>query len=131
MKHLSVRFDRCTLCGVCMSVCSRTWAKKDDPALSRISVTNVTGLPMIRVCNQCGGCIPVCPTMALQRDKNGVVQIDRSKCTSCLICVGFCPSAAMFFHEGSPSPFKCVACGLCVKSCPEGVLALAESGGGE
>ena len=126
MKFLKYRLDRCTMCGSCMAACSKAWAKKDDPALSRISVKNVTGLPDIKVCNQCGGCIDVCPSMALERDKNGVVQIRRDRCTSCLMCVEFCPSACMFFSPDIPSPFKCVACGICVKACPQDVLSIVE-----
>ena len=126
MKFLKYRLDRCTMCGSCMAACSKAWAKKDDPALSRISVKNVTALPDIKVCNQCGGCIAVCPSMALERDKNGVVQIRRDKCTSCLMCVEFCPSASMFFSADIPSPFKCVACGICVKACPQDALSIVE-----
>ncbi|MDI9370705.1 MAG: 4Fe-4S binding protein [Synergistaceae bacterium] len=126
MKFLRYSLDKCVMCGACMSACSKLWAKQDNPEMSRISVKNVTGLPDIRVCDQCGGCIAVCPTMALYRDKNGVVQIDREKCTSCLMCVEFCPYASMFFHAEIPSPFKCVACGVCVKACPEGVLSICE-----
>ena len=126
MKFLKPLLDKCVMCGACMSACSKAWAKQDNPGMSRIAVKNVTGLPDIRVCDQCGGCIAVCPSMALQRDKNGVVQIDRKKCTSCLICVEFCPSASMFFHADIDSPFKCVSCGICVKACPEGALSIVE-----
>ena len=127
MKMLKPLLDKCVMCGTCMSACSKAWARADDPELSRIHVRNVTGLPEVDVCDQCGACIAVCPAMALERDRNGVVQIRRDRCTSCLICVGFCPSASMFFSASHPSPFKCVACGLCVKTCPTGALELGNS----
>jgi len=111
-----------------MSACSKAWAKEDSPDLSRIRVKAVTGMADIRVCDQCGGCIAVCPTMALARDKNGIVQIDRKKCTSCLMCVEFCPSASMFFSDRIPSPYKCVACGICARACPEGALEILDTG---
>ena len=128
MKFLKPHPDRCIVCGSCMSACSKTWAKKDDPNLSRIRVEDVAGYPDIHVCDQCGGCIAVCPAMALSRDRNGVVRIDRSRCTSCLMCVGFCPGAAMFFSSRIPSPFKCVACGVCVRACPENALEIVDTG---
>ena len=128
VKLLKTYLDRCVQCGACMSACSKAWAKEDSPELSRIRVETVTGLADIHVCDQCGGCIAVCPTMALSRDTNGIVQIDRKKCTSCLMCVEFCPSASMYFSERIPSPYKCVACGICVRACPEGALELIDTG---
>lgn len=128
MKFLKAHMDKCTQCGACMSACSRAWAKEDSPELSRIKVKAVAGLTEINVCDQCGGCIAVCPTMALARDKNGVIQIDRNRCTSCLMCVEFCPKASMFFSPKIPSPFKCVACGICVSACPEDALQIVDTG---
>ncbi len=128
VKLLKTYLDRCVQCGACMSACSKAWAKEDSPELSRIRVKAVAGMTDIRVCDQCGGCIAVCPTMALSRDKNGVVQIDRKKCTSCLMCVEFCPSASMYFSDRIPSPYKCVACGICVRACPEGALEIIDTG---
>ena len=68
------------------------------------------------------------PDHGLARDKNGIVQIDRKKCTSCLMCVEFCPSASMYFSARIPSPYKCVACGICVRACPEGALEIIDTG---
>ncbi|HOO64048.1 MAG TPA: 4Fe-4S binding protein, partial [Synergistaceae bacterium] len=60
--------------------------------------------------------------------KNGVVRLDNKKCTSCLMCVGFCPTASMFFDaDAQPQPFKCIACGLCATVCPTGALELQNS----
>ena len=67
-------------------------------------------------------------SLALSRDTNGIVQIDRKKCTSCLMCVEFCPSASMYFSARIPSPYKCVACGICVRACPEGALEIIDTG---
>jgi Fe-S-cluster-containing hydrogenase component 2 len=70
----------------------------------------------------------VCPTEALTRDKNGVVQLDKSKCTSCLMCVGYCPTGNMLYAATKQTePFKCVACGLCAKVCPTQALELGKS----
>jgi Fe-S-cluster-containing hydrogenase component 2 len=108
-----------------MSACSKAWFKEDSPALSRITVENKATYPNINVCNQCGACIEVCPTQALERDANGVVQVRKDKCTSCLMCVGFCPSASMRFNGTKQTePFKCISCGICAKACPTGALEL-------
>ncbi len=44
-------------------------------------------------CGDCGGCVEVCPSGALTRDK--IVKVDEEKCTSCGACVGVCPKGAI------------------------------------
>ena len=125
VKLLKTYADKCVRCGACMTACSKAYFKEDDPELSRIRITDVGSMPQMNVCNQCGACIEVCPTQALERDKNGVVQLRMEKCTSCMMCVGYCPTASMFFNADKQSqPFKCIACGLCAKACPAGALEL-------
>lgn len=85
----------------------------------------MAGFANINICSQCGACIGVCPTQAIERDANGVVQVRKDKCISCLMCVGFCPSASMFFDgDKQTEPFKCIACGICARKCPTGALEL-------
>ncbi|MDL2298968.1 4Fe-4S binding protein, partial [Synergistaceae bacterium OttesenSCG-928-D05] len=90
-----------------------------------VKIVDKTGYANINICSQCGACIGVCPTEALERDANGVVQVRKDKCTSCLMCVGFCPTASLLF-EGSKQtePFKCISCGICGRKCPTGALEL-------
>ena len=116
------------MCGACMAACSSAYFKAADPKSSRIQIEEVTGMPKMKVCNQCGACIAVCPTNALERDQNGVVQLRGNKCTGCLMCVGFCDAGNMFFNaERQPEPFKCIACGLCAKACKSEALILDQN----
>jgi len=125
MKVLQVMAEKCVQCRECMSACAKVYFKEDSPNFSRIKVIDKTGFANLNVCSQCGACIGVCPTEALERDAGGVVQLRKNKCTSCLMCVGFCPSASMFFDGSKQSePFKCIACGICAKNCPVGALVL-------
>jgi len=118
------------MCGACVTACSVAYFKADDLKSSRIQIEEVTGMPKIRVCDQCGACIAVCPTRALRRDPNGVVRLHGNKCTGCLMCVGFCDSGYMFFNAArQPEPFKCTACGLCVKACKYDALILMQNQG--
>ena len=127
LKLLKALSDKCTMCGACMTACSKAYFKTDDPKSSRIQVEEVIGMPKVRVCNQCGTCIAVCPTKALERGANGVVQLHRNKCTGCLMCVGFCDEGYLFFNaERQPEPFKCIACGVCAKACESGALAVMQ-----
>ena len=110
----------------CEETCSRTWFKQVDHNKSAIRIITAEGKSAANICTQCGQCIDVCPTLALQRDKQGIVRINKNLCVGCLSCVGFCPYGAMRILPDSTTPFKCVACGACVKTCPTGALAVID-----
>ncbi len=130
MKVLVFKPELCTGCLECEKVCSQTWFKEQNAEKSAIRLSGeAAGQPgryQAVVCNQCGECMDVCPTIALMRDKQGVVRIKKPLCVGCLSCVGFCPTEAMFMHADDIVPFKCIACGKCVKVCSAGALALEE-----
>ncbi len=42
------------------------------------------------ICTACGGCIDLCPTIAISMINDQVV-IDPETCTECKICVKVCP----------------------------------------
>ena len=119
----------CSGCRVCEATCSQTWFKVQDELKSAIRVLELTGESSgfaADVCNQCGQCIDVCPSLALTRDRQGIVRINKELCVGCLSCVGFCPTLSMRTHPDHTIPFKCVACGQCAKKCPERALAVVE-----
>lgn len=45
-------------------------------------------------CISCGGCVSVCPVMALKL-KDRYPNCDFSKCVNCGACVRFCPVGAL------------------------------------
>lgn len=132
MKVLKKEMEKCIGCGSCMSACAMLWHKEDNIEKSCIRVKrdfdDKGEIEGITVCSQCGECMPVCPGVALERDKNGIVRLDKSKCVGCFICVGYCPELAMVMHPDSLTPFKCVACGQCAKVCPTGAIYLGTEG---
>ncbi len=94
-----------------------------------------------RSCMHCtdAGCVKVCPTKAVDKTAEGIVYIDRQKCTGCGYCVEACPFDVPRLDgsrvTGKAKMFKCILCkdrvdnGLepsCVKSCPPGALAFGE-----
>lgn len=126
MKVLVHKPELCTACGLCEEACALTWFKTPDRAKSRIHISVIDGEYVANFCDQRGECIDACPTMALKRNKQGVVILNKKLCVSCLSCVGYCPINAMRWHEDELIPFKCVACGKCVEACPEGALEIVE-----
>ncbi|MCE5242158.1 MAG: glycyl-radical enzyme activating protein, partial [Desulfobacteraceae bacterium] len=44
---------------------------------------------------ECGYCVKACPEGAIREADNGLVHIDREKCTRCFQCVDACPSKAL------------------------------------
>jgi Fe-S-cluster-containing hydrogenase component 2 len=128
MKYLSTNEAMCRDVRACERICAKTFHKTEDTSYSAIRVSRRSdGSMKINVCNQCGACIDICQTLALKRNKLGVVVVDKQRCIGCFQCVAFCPQEAIFQHPDLPYPIKCVACGQCVKACPQGALKIDES----
>jgi ferredoxin len=57
---------------------------------------------MVRIdsekCTRCGGCIDLCPVIAI-RMINDVVTVNDELCTGCGICVKVCPMRAPYKEE--------------------------------
>ena len=50
-------------------------------------------------CTDCGVCVPICPTEALEVDpKTRKVHFHNEKCIACGLCVKVCPTRAMEIH---------------------------------
>lgn len=122
MKVLKKNNDLCVRCHACEEVCSKTWFKEENREKSCIKINDDSMI----TCTQCGECADVCPANAIQRDKLGVLRINKKLCVGCFICVGFCPEGAMSMHRDYIEPFKCVSCGQCVKVCPTGAVEMEE-----
>ena len=125
MRKLIADSGKCTGCGACEEVCSKTYFKAADKEKSAIRVVEEEGRSCAKVCDQCGDCVKMCLAVALSRANNDVVKITSNKCVGCLVCVAECLRGFMHYHDDLPIPFKCVACGLCVPSCPSGALSIA------
>ncbi len=58
-----------------------------------------------------------------------LLNIDRTKCAGCGLCVGTCPFGALSLDGENIAVVSdaCVACGSCVAACPAGALSLPEA----
>ena len=46
------------------------------------------------VCDQCGLCMPLCPTQAIEMHRDGLLIVE-PKCTGCRKCIAPCPVHAL------------------------------------
>lgn len=81
-------------------------------------------------CNQCedSPCTEICPTVALFRRPDGIVDFDNSRCIGCKSCMQACPYDALYIDPETNTAAKCNYCvhraeeGLepaCAVVCPE------------
>jgi Fe-S-cluster-containing dehydrogenase component/formate-dependent nitrite reductase membrane component NrfD len=127
---------RCIGCHACTVACKaendvpvgdfRTWVKYEEkgrfPAVKR-------HFAVLR-CNHCTNapCVTICPVNALEKRKDGIVDLDRDACIGCRACMQGCPYDAIYLDEDTGAAGKCHYCahrtevGLepaCVIVCPE------------
>jgi anaerobic dimethyl sulfoxide reductase subunit B len=112
--------ERCFGCGSCVIACKEL---NDTPAgdlvyWRRVTTTESGRYPHLRLDNQsrscmhCGqpACEKFCPAHAIsKRSQDGVVAVDRSKCTGCRTCETACPfGVPRYGHDGKMQ--KCDFC---------------------
>lgn len=125
----------CIGCHACTVACKtehevplgqfRTWVKYVDKG-EYPSTTREFG---VLRCNHCtdAPCLTICPTHALFKRDDGIVDFDRDRCIGCKGCMQACPYDAIYIDEDTHTAAKCNFCahrvdeGLepaCVVVCP-------------
>lgn len=63
-------------------------------------------------CNQCedAPCVAACPTAAMYRRPDGIVDFDKAICIGCKACIAACPYDAIFINPADKSAEKCNFC---------------------
>ncbi len=109
--------SRCIGCHACTVACKsendvpvgdfRTWVKYTEegefPQVKR-------SFAVLR-CNQCTSapCVTICPTSALEKRPDGIVDVNPAACIGCKSCMHGCPYDALYIgHEGTAE--KCHFC---------------------
>ncbi len=88
-------------------------------------------------CNQCDNapCVAACPTSAMYRRDDGIVDFDKRVCIGCKACIAACPYDAIFINPEDHSAEKCNFCahrldlGLepaCVVVCPTEAILVGD-----
>jgi Fe-S-cluster-containing dehydrogenase component/formate-dependent nitrite reductase membrane component NrfD len=135
--------NRCIGCHACTVACKeehnvplgvfRTWVKYIEkgefPHTSR-------HFGVLR-CNHCDDapCIEICPTRALFRRDDGIVDFDNSRCIGCQSCMQACPYDALYLDPATQTAAKCNFCAhriemnlepACVIVCPTHAISAGD-----
>lgn len=137
MKYAFVIDQRkCIGCHACTVACKsehdvpigvyRTWVKY----IEKGQFPDSRRYFLVNRCNHCDNapCVAICPTKALYKREDGIVDFDSSRCIGCKSCMQACPYDALYIDPYSHTAAKCNYCahrvevGLepaCVVVCPE------------
>jgi Fe-S-cluster-containing dehydrogenase component/formate-dependent nitrite reductase membrane component NrfD len=126
---------RCIGCHACTVACKaendvplggfRTWVKH----IERGTFPDARRSFAVLRCNHCDDapCIEICPTRALFRRDNGIVDFDAARCIGCKSCMQACPYDALYLNPVTNTAEKCHYCAhrveqelqpACVVVCP-------------
>ena len=135
--------ESCIGCHACTVACksehdiplgvNRTWVKYIETG----SFPDVNRHFSVMRCNHCDDapCINICPTGALFRAPNGVVDFGDENCIGCKGCMNACPYDAIYINPATDTAHKCNFCnhrieqGLepsCVVVCPTHAIKVAD-----
>ena len=135
--------ERCIGCHACTTACK---SENDVPlgvTRTYVKYVDVGVFPQARRafqvtrCNQCDDapCTAACPTSAMFRRPDGIVDFDKSICIGCKACIAACPYDAIFINPEDHSAEKCNFCahrldvGLepaCVVVCPTEAILIGD-----
>ncbi len=104
---------------------NRCWVKTVEHG--RFPDTERLFLPVL--CNQCADapCMNICPTGALFRRRDGIVDLNGEACIGCRACMAACPYDQLFIDPNTRTAEKCNFCAnrvenqlqpACVSVCP-------------
>ena len=126
---------KCIGCHACTVACkeenqvplgvNRTWVKY----IEKGTFPDTRRYFSVMRCNHCDNapCVTICPTVALYRRPDGIVDFDGDRCIGCKSCMQACPYDALYIDPETQTAAKCHYCahrievGLepaCVVVCP-------------
>jgi Fe-S-cluster-containing dehydrogenase component/formate-dependent nitrite reductase membrane component NrfD len=130
-----IDLPKCIGCHACTIACksehdipvgvNRCWVKTVERGT--FPDTQRVFLPVL--CNQCeeAPCMAICPTGALFRRRDGIVDLNSASCIGCRACMAACPYDQLFIDPNTHTAEKCNFCAnrvenqlqpACVSVCP-------------
>jgi Fe-S-cluster-containing dehydrogenase component/formate-dependent nitrite reductase membrane component NrfD len=134
---------RCIGCHACSTACKSENQVPIGVQRTYVKYVDVGRFPQARRafqvtrCNQCAEppCVFACPTAAMHRRPDGIVDFDKRVCVGCKACIAACPYDAIFINPEDRSAEKCNFCaqrldiGLepaCVVVCPTEAILVGD-----
>ena len=134
---------RCIGCHACTTACKSENEVPLGVTRTYVKSVDVGEFPQVRRafqvtrCNQCtdAPCVTACPTEAMYKRPDGIVDFDKSICIGCKACMAACPYDAIFINPEDHSAEKCNFCahridgGLepaCVTVCPTEAILVGD-----
>jgi Fe-S-cluster-containing dehydrogenase component/formate-dependent nitrite reductase membrane component NrfD len=134
---------RCIGCHACTTACKSENVVPISVTRTYVKHVDVGVFPQARRahqvtrCNQCvhAPCVTACPTAAMFKRADGIVDFDKSICIGCKACMAACPYDAIFINPEDHSAEKCNFCahridvGLepaCVVVCPTQAILIGD-----
>jgi Fe-S-cluster-containing dehydrogenase component len=110
--------SRCIGCHACTTVCKSENLVPLGVNRTYVKAVEVGTFPQVRRsfqvtrCNQCedAPCVAACPTGAMFRRPDGIVDFEKSVCIGCKACMAACPYDAIFINPEDGSAEKCNLC---------------------
>src|SRR5206468_8371456 len=105
---------RCIGCHACTVACKeenqvplgafRTWVKY----VERGTFPHTRRYFAVLRCNHCDAapCVTICPTVALYRRPDGIVDLDGDRCIGCKACMQACPYDALYIDPNTRTAAK-------------------------
>ena len=134
---------KCIGCHACTLACKsendvpigtfRTWVKYVEKG----EFPNTRRFFTVLRCNHCtdAPCVTICPTVALYKRPDGIVDFNGDRCIGCKSCMQACPYDALYIDPNTHTAAKCHFCahrteiGLqpaCVVGCPEQAIVAGD-----
>jgi Fe-S-cluster-containing dehydrogenase component/formate-dependent nitrite reductase membrane component NrfD len=109
---------KCIGCHACTVACkeenqvplgvNRTWVKY----IEKGTFPDTRRYFSVLRCNHCDQppCVAICPTVALYRRRDGIVDFNRERCIGCKSCLQACPYDALYIDPDTLTAAKCHYC---------------------
>lgn len=134
-----INHDDCIGCHACTVACKAENSVPVGGFRTSVKYTEVGLFPdvrrmfLVQRCNHCtdAPCVTICPVNALEKRKDGIVDLDRDACIGCRACMQACPYDAIYLNEDLGAVEKCHYCAhrieknlepACVNVCPVGAI---------
>lgn len=134
-----INHDDCIGCHACTVACKAENSVPVGGFRTSVKYTEVGLFPdvrrmfLVQRCNHCtdAPCVTICPVNALEKRRDGIVDLDRDACIGCRACMQACPYDAIYLNEDLGAVEKCHYCAhrvekhlepACVNVCPVGAI---------